>query len=196
MIPRVIYQTWRTKDEAAWTAAERRWMRTWRANTGWRHELHDDDDCLRLVTRRYPDALDAYLSLSPVEKADLWRYMILDSSGGVYTDFDTSCRVPLDRWLRADDELVLGLMSDYVDRYPQWRPQRTVQSGGAFDPTSPWPDNPIMFTNWAMAATPGHPLLADVIRRVAVNARDPFSSIPGCARKPGRACSRTRWSVF
>ena len=98
MIPRVIYQTWRTKDETSWTAAERRWMRTWRANTGWRHELHDDDDCLRLVTRHYPDARAAYHSLSPVEKADLWRYMILHYSGGVYTDFDTACRVPLDRW--------------------------------------------------------------------------------------------------
>jgi hypothetical protein len=70
--------------------------------------------------------------------------MILHYSGGVYVDFDTSCRVPLDRRLRAADELVLGLMCDYVDRYPQWRAQRTIQSGGVFDPTSPWPHNPVL----------------------------------------------------
>lgn len=188
MIPRVIYQTWRTKDERAWRAVERRWVRTWRANSGWRHELHDDDDCLRLVRRHYPDALEAYQSLWPVEKADLWRYMILHSAGGMYVDFDTSCRVPIDRWLRGDDELVLGLMNDYVDRYPQWRARQTTQSGGAFDPTSPWCDNRVMFTNWAMASTPGHPLIADVIRRVTVNARDPFFEADG----PGRwVCKKT-----
>jgi hypothetical protein len=50
-----------------------------------------------------------------------------------------------------------------------------------------------------MAATPGHPLVADVIRRVAVNVRDPFFGA-GASRwvckKTGPACSRTRFSVF
>lgn len=174
VIPRVIYQTWRTKDERAWKPAERRWVASWRKNDGWRHELHDDDDCLAFVRARYPEHVDAYLSLKPVEKADLWRYMIVHTNGGLYSDFDAACAEPIDRWLRPDDELVLGLMTDVLDEYPTWRARRFVQSGGGFDPTSAWRDYPVIFTNWTFAARAGHPLLADVIRRVAMNAVDPY----------------------
>src|SRR5207248_2314317 len=89
MIPRLIHQTWRTKDVARWTPAERLWVGSWRANRGWRHELHDDGDCLRLVEEHHPDLVDAYRGLLAVEKADLWRCLVLVRDGGVYSDFDT-----------------------------------------------------------------------------------------------------------
>jgi mannosyltransferase OCH1-like enzyme len=173
-IPRVVYQTWRTKDGAAWTPRERRWVRSWRDRSGLRHEMHDDDDCLALVREHFPEQLDTYRSLRRVEKADLWRYLVLYLRGGVYSDFDTVCRTPVDAWLRTDDEVVVGLMSDFLDEYPDWRPQRFLRSGGAYNPGCPWRDNPAVFTNWTIAARPRHPLLADVIRRVAINALDPY----------------------
>jgi mannosyltransferase OCH1-like enzyme len=174
VIPRVIYQTWRSKSPKAWTRSERRWVASWRRNRGWAHEIHDDADCLALVRAHYPEHLDTYQSLRPVEKADFWRYLVVHRYGGLYVDFDTSCARAIDGWLRDDDELVLGLMCDLVDKYPDWRPRRRVRSGGGFDPTSGWRDHPVVFTNWAFAARPGHPLLAEVIRRLVINASDPY----------------------
>lgn len=174
MIPPAVYQTWITKDEAAWSPSGRRWVSSWRAVSGARCELSDDADCLAFVRERFPKYLKVYSQLRPVEKADLWRYLVIYERGGVYGDFDTLCRKPLADWLRPSDGLVLGLETDLLDEYPAWTPSGHVRSGGAYRLGGPWIDNPVLFCNWTFAARPGHPLLADVIRRVAINALDPF----------------------
>ena len=174
VIPRIIFQTWRSKNPKDWTWWERRWVASWRRNAGWAHEIHDDADCLGLVRAHFPEHLSVYQAFRPVERADFWRYLVLYRYGGLYVDFDTRCVRPIATWLHDDDELVLALMSDHVAEYPNWRPLGRVRSGGVYDPVAGWRDNPVVFTNWAMAARPGHPLLADVIRRVVINASDPY----------------------
>jgi mannosyltransferase OCH1-like enzyme len=187
VIPRIIWQTWKTKDESTWTRPERRWVRSWRQNPGFRHELCDDDDCLAFVRAEYPEALEAYLSFRPVEKADFWRILVTHKHGGVYADFDTACRVPVTQWLRPEDEMVLGLMDDKRDEFPGWKPRRAIASGGEFDPESGWRDYPVMFTNWAFAARPGHPLFGDIIARITQNATDPYF----VAEDPDWTCKKT-----
>ncbi len=177
MIPRRIYQTWKTKDRATWSWHLRRWVRTWeRKNPGYTHQVADDDDCLALVEEHFPEHVEAYRSLLPVEKADCWRVMVLYAFGGVYADIDTKCALPVDRWLRSDDRVVIGLESDFIDVYPDWKPTHTLKSGGVYNnsPHTKWNDNVVMFCNWAFASEPGHELFADVIRRIAINATDPF----------------------
>lgn len=54
MIPRVIYQTWKTKDRNAWTRSTRRWVGSWeKKNPGFEHRLFDDADWFSRVGRRF-----------------------------------------------------------------------------------------------------------------------------------------------
>lgn len=174
MIPRTIYQTWKTSDDSQWTFLERRLAATWRSLKGYRYEMHDDAACQRLVDDFYPECRAAYASFTPVEKADFWRVLVLHQHGGVYADFDTRCRVHPNRWLLPDDELVLGIMCDDAEKYADWKPRRRLKSGGAFDTGCAWVDQPTMFTNWAFASAPGHPLLAEITRRIIINSTDPY----------------------
>lgn len=40
----------------------------------------------------------------PILKADLLRYLLLFSEGGVYCDLDVSCHVPIDQWILPEYE--------------------------------------------------------------------------------------------
>jgi hypothetical protein len=153
----------------------RRWIGSWRRhNPGYAHRLYDDVDCLRYVRQRFPDWLDRYQSLTPVERADVWRYLIVYERGGVYADLDTICRAPVESWVRSGDEAVVGIDSDVLDDYPTWQPERFTQSGGGFRPHDRWRDHPVLFCQWSFAARPGHAILGDVIERVRINLADPY----------------------
>ena len=64
-----------------------------------------------------------------VMKADVWRYAILATRGGLYADMDSSCSVPIDQW-----------------------PQSDVYSGVLFNPSTPWlvvgVENAAHFCQW------------------------------------------------
>jgi hypothetical protein len=187
MIPRVVHQTWKTTDRRAWSRRQRRWVGSWQKASGWAHQLHGDDDCARLIDECYPDLSGRFAALRAVEKADVWRVAYLLAHGGCYADIDTICRTPIDTWIDAADELVIPLMADFVDQYPGWQPRHTLHSGGVFDPASDWRDNLVLFGNFFIAARPGHPLLADVMRRIATNIDDPFFA----ADDEGLICKKT-----
>ena len=40
-------------------------------------------------------------------KADIWRYCVIYKNGGLYTDLDTTCVIPIERWLPPDAEFTL-----------------------------------------------------------------------------------------
>ena len=42
-------------------------------------------------------------------KADIWRYLILYDKGGIYTDIDTECLIPLKEYIKENDEFLNGL---------------------------------------------------------------------------------------
>ena len=54
----------------------------------WSYKLWNYKDCLNLVKDKFPKLLDLWISLSPIEKCDLVRYMILYLYGGYYIDMD------------------------------------------------------------------------------------------------------------
>lgn len=88
MIPRLIHQTWKSAEIpdrfAPLTAA-------WRAmHPGWTYRLWTDDDLHDLVRNRFPDLLALHEGYDqPVKRADLGRYLVLATHGGVYADLDT-----------------------------------------------------------------------------------------------------------
>jgi mannosyltransferase OCH1-like enzyme len=96
-----------------------------------------------------PDIVHTYLSLRiPILKADLLRYLLLYSEGGVWSDLDVSCEVPIDDYVPAEYKSRAGLVV-----------------GWEFDVG--WGENIIrQFASWTFMAQPGCVHLAVVIEEI------------------------------
>ncbi|KAL4927047.1 glycosyltransferase family 32 protein [Aspergillus undulatus] len=72
-------------------------------NPNFRHELLTDESADQYVRENYadwPDVLETYMSLSvPILKADFLRVLILYADGGIWSDLDVSCEVPVSEWI-------------------------------------------------------------------------------------------------
>jgi hypothetical protein len=90
-IPKVIYQTWPTKNLPPKMADCVENLK--RSNPGFEYHLYDDADCRAFIKEYFdPDVADAYDALLPgAFKADLWRYCVLYIWGGFYVDIKFIC---------------------------------------------------------------------------------------------------------
>jgi hypothetical protein len=91
-IPRTIHQTWKDKDPPR-VLFSPRWSRSLRAeNPEWKYRLWTDGENRALVSSCYPELLSMYDGYgSPIQRADVARYLIADTHGGMYADLDTEC---------------------------------------------------------------------------------------------------------
>lgn len=90
MIPKRIFQTWKTKNADAGLMSL---MKTWKTkNPNYEYQLYDDDDCLNFLRGFDKKVYESYQKIIPgAFKADLWRYCALFEFGGFYCDVDTVC---------------------------------------------------------------------------------------------------------
>ncbi|KAF6258207.1 nucleotide-diphospho-sugar transferase [Scenedesmus sp. NREL 46B-D3] len=137
--PKIIHQTVEDKYNISCEVLE--CMQTWKdMNPGYVHRLYDAKDREDFVARHYPEVLLMYRSLSTnVERADVWRYLALHHSGGVYADSDVRCTQPVSEWNAAnnrDADLLVGVVyTDAVGMVTR-------------------------VNNFVLAATPCHPVMA------------------------------------
>lgn len=91
MIPKIIWQTWKTRDPGP--ATKRRIQELKAAHPDYQHYLFDDNDCYQFILRNFGKVVaTAYLRLVPgAYKADLWRYCVIYVHGGVYMDARLKC---------------------------------------------------------------------------------------------------------
>ncbi|HSX10490.1 MAG TPA: glycosyltransferase, partial [Chlamydiales bacterium] len=131
-LPHLIWQTDKTKDLSP-RALETR--QTWiDLNPGYRYSLYDDADIETYIQQKWPPEYLAFFHALPlgVMKADLWRYLVLTTEGGIYSDIDSVCLIPIRDWQVRDRPHVLLIDTD----------SDTGQ-----------------FCQWTFAATPHHPAL-------------------------------------
>jgi mannosyltransferase OCH1-like enzyme len=85
-IPLDIYQTWHTKDLP--TKMRECVDRLKSANPEFTHHLFDESECRNFIETNYSsEVLRTYDTIIPkAYKADLWRYCVLHTKGGVYLD--------------------------------------------------------------------------------------------------------------
>lgn len=160
LIPRLIHQTFKTKDVPS---RVKPLLQSWStANPGHETRFYDNQACLQFVEREFPEYLQAYKLLpKDVERSDFFRYMVILRLGGVYADVDTECRQPIDQLIRPTDTLVAG-----------WE--------------AAWDSDDIAFQrhfvrrrqvlNWVFAAAPGHPVLREVCERINHHSLSTFSN--------------------
>jgi mannosyltransferase OCH1-like enzyme len=141
-IPKIIWQTYKTKDlpKDAYDA-----HKTWvDKNPDWKINLYDDNDIENHIKTYWnKDMLNFYKALPiGVMKADLWRYLIIEKNGGVYTDIDSICILPINDWENVNSEpdmLLIGLENDQD------------------------------FCQWTFMSTPNHPCMTFVCKYILDN---------------------------
>lgn len=106
-IPRIIFQTWESKDfEPEFQAIVDIWKKL---NPSYKYVIHDKLDREEFIRAHFPVSVyNAYCKIVPgAFKADLWRYCVLYIHGGVYTDVDMLCMGKLDDFISCDTDMVV-----------------------------------------------------------------------------------------
>ena len=79
-IPRAIHQTWKTATNLPGPADLS--VQAWKEmHPEHAHHLHDDAAILERVRARHPELLPAYRAMRPIQRADLFRYLVLLDEG-------------------------------------------------------------------------------------------------------------------
>ena len=141
VIPKAIYQTYKKSNL---TIDLLLLTRTWKTETTnkYKYFFMDDKQAREFITNYEPAAL-TFFDKAPVGamKADIWRYIIIEKYGGIYTDIDTRKLKPIDEWkiepLANDHMMVISLEH-----------------------------NQLFFCQWAFMATPKHPLMKFIISSI------------------------------
>lgn len=135
-IPKIIMQTWKTKDiPAKWQDSKPSFEKFM---PGWKHVLMTDEDNRKFVTDFYPDFLPYYDAFPyNIQKADAIRYLWLHKHGGLYADCDMALQKPLDELFIHGDVF--------------------------FMPSPLWKST---ITNSLMASVPGHPIWLEMIEEM------------------------------
>jgi len=100
-IPTNIWQTYKSKILPIQASTMRQ---TWvDKNPGWNMELYDDNDIDAYIQKSWDKDMYGFFQSLPlgVMKADLWRYLILTTHGGVYTDIDSICITSIKDWFHT-----------------------------------------------------------------------------------------------
>ncbi|NTS66801.1 glycosyltransferase [Sphingomonas sp. HHU CXW] len=168
-IPRTIHQTYFSATLPPALSGNVDALRA--LNPGWSFSFYDDAAVERFIAEEYGKAILArYLRISPkygAARADLFRYLLIFRSGGVYLDIKSSADQPFDEVLRSDDRFIISQWDNGINGIHP--------GGGLFHPElAAIPHGE--FQQWHIIAAPGHPFLRAVIERVlhAIDTYNPY----------------------
>lgn len=147
-IPRLIHQTWKTRDiPPEFQALQRSWIDR---NPGFAYRFWTDADIDRFVAEEHPALLPVFRGYAdPIARIDLARYLILRRFGGVYADLDFECLRPVDGLLDGRS-FVVGLEPEEHGRLA-----KAVERG-----------LPRILCPSFLASVPGHPFWDHLLARL------------------------------
>jgi mannosyltransferase OCH1-like enzyme len=162
MIPKILSQTWKSRDLPADAA---RLVEGWRRlNPEFEFRFFDDAGCRAVMAEAFPQFLDAYDALPrPVMRADVFRYAVVHRDGGVYADIDMECVKPVAPVL-ASGECIVSVEAHLGAT-------RQAELGYA---------SGVQIANCIFAAAPGHPFFRRAVERAfeLFAAHDPSAPAP------------------
>ena len=118
-IPRLVHQSFPharfISEDGIWSQYVSTWVNQ---NPKYKRLAWSDEEILLFLENNNPKLLRTYTALPlPILKADMSRYIIVNTVGGVYSDMDTSCLKPISRWTSGRDKvsMIIGLEVDACD---------------------------------------------------------------------------------
>lgn len=114
-IPRIIHQTWKTKDVPS---PLDQLPQTWKEYLpNWEYILWTDEMNREFVCKHFPDFLEKYDTYPcNIQRADAIRYLLLKVYGGLYVDMDFECLENIEFLLEGSDFI--------VGKEPDWHAKR------------------------------------------------------------------------
>jgi inositol phosphorylceramide mannosyltransferase catalytic subunit len=157
-IPKVIHQVYFSKTGRVPAIIRRNIDKICALNPDWDHRLYDDRDMEAFIASTYGEPLLSYYSRIHgsygASRTDLFRYLLMYKTGGLYLDIKSSMERPLQSVLHPEDVFVLARWP--LDApYEGWGLHRELRHLGLRE-----------FQQWHIAAAPGHPFLRAVIETV------------------------------
>lgn len=117
-IPIVLWQTYKYKNNLSLQVVD--CQKTW-INQNVPYNFLDDVDIENFIKSNFDRRTFVAFTKLPlgVMKADMWRYCVLYKKGGIYTDIDTKCIKPIQKWnIKKEDRLIISLENDI--HFCQW----------------------------------------------------------------------------
>mmetsp|Transcript_65832 Transcript_65832/g.116682 ORF Transcript_65832/g.116682 Transcript_65832/m.116682 type:complete len:305 (-) Transcript_65832:224-1138(-) len=152
-IPCKIHQTWKThtvpsvneQDASSWKSL----------NPGCLYKLWDDTEVAAFVQDKSKDLIwPIWERLTPVQRADAFRYLVVLEEGGIYADIDAENVLPVSEWgIPADVTMLVGNEGNF-------HLSESLRQHVGFA-------RPEQLEQFFFAARPGHPVLrraAEIIR--------------------------------
>lgn len=137
-IPKVIYQTWKTKNIDA--KLQNVINNIQKLNPNYKIVFFDDDDIELWIKNTFENDTTIYDTYKKLKvgaaRADFWRYLIMYMNGGIYLDIDSNINKPLDLLINNNDQAILS---------------REKNSGTNY------------FVQWCLMFAPKHPILLRAI---------------------------------
>ncbi|GAT28016.1 alpha-1,6-mannosyltransferase Och1 [Aspergillus luchuensis] len=131
----IPHKLWQKTGTKGLTSQAESWISTWTTlNPHLRHEILTETSSLAYVETNFrpiwPEIADLYTSLSvPILRADLLRLLILYIDGGIWSDLDVSCEVPISQWpIPSTANVVVGIEFDGW-QFASWTVMSTAGNG-------------------------------------------------------------------
>lgn len=108
MIPKIIFQTWKTKKISSDLAFL---INSWKKNNpNFEYRFFDDKECEVFLKSFNKRIFESYKKIIPgAFKADLWRFCVLYVFGGFYCDIDTLCLGKIDNFIKKDTNFIVPI---------------------------------------------------------------------------------------
>jgi mannosyltransferase OCH1-like enzyme len=153
MIPLILHQTWKTESL---TEPLQSFFDSWTLhNPEFERRFYNDRDCREFIRTAFPPYLDVYDGLPfSIQRADLFRYLVIYRFGGLYADIDMECLRPIKSFLCGDGAIfsIEAQISRSRQRELGYR-------------------HPYQIANCIFAASPGDPFLLKLVETVASQAQ-------------------------
>ena len=119
MIPKKIYQTWKTQNLP--TNVTRLHEKMLKLNPGYEHVIYTDSQMNDYMNSNTDgDLKKMFFQLKNiVAKADIWRYTILMNEGGIYLDIDSEIKKSLSKLICENDKAIITAEKN-KDLFVQW----------------------------------------------------------------------------
>lgn len=105
-IPKIIWQTY--KDDLDKTSIYiQKCVNTWKIyNKDYEHRYFNDQQAGELILKDFGQEWYDLFTNVPlgVIRADIFRYLVIYKYGGIYSDIDTICKVPIDNWINGPEK--------------------------------------------------------------------------------------------
>jgi len=151
-IPRHIHMTWKTEQMPSWS-----YHRQWQTmNPDYKFSLWTDAKIVTFLGTHHPRFTPLLSKLSNIEKADLIRYAVLYTYGGVYADIDANLLRKIDDWAKvysipSSTTALIGIEAFLKDEK-----ERALVSFARIH----------QYCQWTMMCAPRHPLMLGVLNMI------------------------------